>query len=99
MLSITESWYKNIDEPYLNVSIFLNFFFDIFEKTFDTFNRDVLLSKLSALGVTGKMHCWFTLPKIREQVCCIGGQKSSTSSILWFSPGIVLGALAIHHIC
>ena len=77
MLNITETWYKNIDERKLNVSVFLDL-----KKAFDTVDHGILLSKLSALGVTGKTHCWFTsYLKNREQFCCIDGQKSSTSSI------------------
>ena len=77
MLNITETWYKNVDECKLKVSVFLDL-----KRAFDTVDHDILLSKLSALGVTRKEHCWFTsYLQNREQFCCIDGQKSSTSII------------------
>ena len=77
MLNITETWYKNIDERKLNVSVFLDL-----KKAFDTVDHDILLSKLSALGVIEKSHCWFTsYLRNREQFCRVDGQKSSTKSV------------------
>ena len=55
MLSITEAWHKNIDECKQNVNLFGDP-----EKSFDTVDHDILLSKLSAPGVTKKAHCCFT---------------------------------------
>ena len=90
MLNITETWYKNIDERKLNVSVFLDL-----KKAFDTVDHDILPSKLPALGVTGKEHCRFT-PYLqnREHFCCIDEQKSSTGSIECGIPqGSCLGPL------
>ena len=54
MLNITRSWYTNIDERKLNVSIFLNL-----KKAFDTVDHDIQLLKLSAFGICRETH-WFS---------------------------------------
>ena len=90
MLNITETWYKNIDERKLNVSVFLDL-----KKAFDTVDHDILLSKLSALGVIETTHCWFTsYLRNREQFCRVDGQNSSTKSVNCGIPqGSCLGPL------
>ena len=90
MLNITETWYKNIDERKLNVSIFLDL-----KKAYDTVDHDILLSKLSAFGICGKTHCWFkTYLKNRKQFCYVEGQESSTNRIVCGIPqGSCLGPL------
>ena len=90
MLNITETWYKNIDERKLNVSIFLDL-----KKAFDTVDHDILLSKFSAFGICGKTHCWFkTYLENRKQFCYVEGQESSTNRIVCGIPqGSCLGPL------
>ena len=90
MLNIMETWFKNIDACKLNVSVF----FDL-EKAFDTVDHDILLSKLSALGVIENKNCWFTsYLRNREQFCHVAGQNSSSKSVTCGIPqGSCLGPL------
>ena len=72
----------------------MSVFLDL-KKAFDTVDHDILLSKLSALGVIEKTHCWFTLYlRNREQFCRVDGQNSSTKSVNCGIPqGSCLGPL------
>ena len=73
ILNMTETWFKNSNEQKTNSSVFLDL-----KKAFDTVDHDVLLSKLSAYGVTDLAHGWFTLYLTwRDQYCYIESKSSS----------------------
>ena len=54
LLSLTESIRKNLDEGNIGCGIF-----DDLQKTFDTVEHDILLSKLEHYGVPGLSNEWF----------------------------------------
>ena len=90
MLNITETWFKNIGKRKLNVSVFLDL-----KKAFDAVDHGILPSKLSALGVIQKTHCWFTsYLRNKEQSCHVALQNASTKSVNCGIPqGSCLGPL------
>ena len=68
-----ETWFRNINEQETNLSVFLDL-----KKAFDTVDHDILLSKLSAYGVTDLAHNWFTSYLAgREQYCYVEGKSSN----------------------
>ena len=73
ILNMTETWFKNINEQNTNLSVILDL-----TKAFDIVDHDVLLSKLSAYGVTDLAHGWFTsYLTATEQHCCVEGKSSN----------------------
>ena len=55
LLEAADTWAYNIDKGKINAVVFLDL-----KKTFDTVNRDVLLSKLNNYGIKDIPHKWFT---------------------------------------
>ena len=90
ILNMTETWSNNINEQKTNLSVFLDL-----KKAFDTVDHDVLLSKLSAYGVTDLAHGWFTSYLTgREQYCYIEGKSSNKRLVQCGIPqGSCLGSL------
>ena len=74
----------NADVLYLDMS-----------KAFDKVDMKILLKKLKALGIEGKVHQWLTsFLKNREQIVMVDGQKSKPEKVLSGVPqGTVLGPL------
>ena len=89
-MNITETWFRNINEQKTNLSVFLDL-----KKAFDTVDHDVLLSKLSAYGVTDLAHGWFTSYLAgREQYCYVEGKSSNKRLVQCGIPqGSCLGPL------
>ena len=90
IMNITETWFRNINEQKTNLSVFLDL-----KKAFDTVDHDVLLSKLSAYGVTDLAHGWFTSYLAgREQYCYVEGKSSNKRLVQCGIPqGSCLGPL------
>ena len=90
LLSVTDTWYSNIDKRKPNISIFLDL-----KKAFDTVDHGILLSKLSEYGAVGTPLHWFTSYLTdRKQYCQINGHKSRLKNVLCGIPqGSCLGPL------
>ena len=77
LLTITDSWFSNIDKRRINISIFLDL-----KKAFDTVDHGILLSKLTKYGVVGTSLLWFkSYLTSRKQYCVINGHKSSLKTV------------------
>ena len=89
-MNITETWFRNSNEQKTNLSVFLDL-----KKVFDTVDHDVLLSKLSAYGVTDLAYGWFTSYLAgREQYCYVEGKSSNKHLVQCGIPqGSCLGPL------
>ena len=90
LLSVTDTWFSNIDKRKLNISIFLDL-----KKAFDTVDHGILLSKLSKYGAVGTPLRWFaSYLTDRKQYCQINGHKSCLKNVLCGIPqGSCLGPL------
>ena len=55
LLNVTDSWFSNINNRKINISIFLDL-----KKAFDTVDHEILISKLTKYGVVGTPLRWFT---------------------------------------
>ena len=69
-------------------------FFD-FSKTFDSVNQHKLLIKLTAFGITGKLHAWFKdyLTNRSQQVTVLGETSDSLPFLSGVPQGSILGPL------
>ena len=73
LLNATESWYENIDNRKLNISVFLDL-----KKAFDIVDQNILLSKFALYGIVVVRYNWFaTYLTGRGQFCFLNGQSSS----------------------
>ena len=74
----------NADSLYLDMS-----------KAFDKVDHSILLKKMKAMGIRGKLHKWLTaFLKNREQYVLVDGHKSTVEKVLSGVPqGTVLGPL------
>jgi hypothetical protein len=54
LLDLTNQWYYNIDRGMINGVLFLDL-----KKAFDTVDHNILLTKLSFLGICDKTLHWF----------------------------------------
>ena len=90
LLSVTDTWFSNIDKRKLNISIFLDL-----KKAFDTVDHGILLSKLSKYGAVGTPLRWFaSYLTDRTQYCEINAHKSCLKNVLCGIPqGSCLGPL------
>ena len=90
LLSVTDTWFSNIDKRKLNISVFLDL-----KKAFDTVDHGILLSKLSKYGAVVTPLRWFTSYLTdRKQYCQINGHKSCLKNVLCGIPqGSCLGPL------
>ena len=78
LLSVTDTWFSNIDKRKLNISIFLDL-----KKAFDTVDHGILLSKLSKYGAVGTPLRWFaSYLTDRKQYYQINGHKSCLKNVL-----------------
>ena len=86
LLEATDDWAFNIDQGNVNAVVFLDH-----KKAFDTVDHNILISKLSAYGISGTSIEGFKsyLPK-RNQKCF---QKGSLSSNLVLSRCIRQGTI------
>ena len=55
LMNVTDTWYKNIEEERISVSLFLDL-----RKAFDSINHNKLLSKIGKYGITQNELVWFT---------------------------------------
>ena len=69
LLNVADTWYKNIDEKKINISLFLDF-----SKACDTIHHEILLGKLGKYGIIQNKFTWFTSNLTgRKQYCYYGG--------------------------
>ena len=90
LIDITDNWYCNIDEGLTNAILFIDL-----KKAFDTFDHEILQSKLELYGFKGASLNLFRdyLPD-RTQVTVINNANSETSFIGCGVPqGSILGPL------
>lgn len=90
LLRIVNDLLLSVDSGSLNILILLDL-----SAAFDTINHNVLISRLSAIGVSGKALNWFqSYLTNRKQFVALGSHKSSQSSVTRGVPqGSVLGPL------
>ena len=86
---------RNIDQGQLTGAVFIDL-----RKTFDTVDHDVLLYKLSAMGVIGPVYEWFTdYLRNRTQVVEFHGVTSNPEGVSIGVPqGPILGPLLFIYI-
>ena len=90
LLEATDSWAYNIDVGNVNAVVFL-----YLKKAFDTFDHEILLSKLHLYGISGITHKWFS-PYLdnRTQKYLVDGSLSECCTLKCGIPrGTVLGPL------
>ena len=92
LMNVTDTWYKNIDEKRINVSLFLDL-----RKAFDSIDHNILLSKLGKYGITQNELAWFrptSYLRDRKQYCYLGGKNSKKQKVTCGIPqGSCLGPL------
>ena len=88
LMNVTDTWYKNIDEKKINISLFLDL-----GKAFDTINPEILLTKLGKYGINQNELSWFTLYLTgRKQYCYLGGKtQRNKKSLAAYHKGHVWG--------
>ena len=93
--NLTDTWYKNIDERMINISLFLDL-----SKAVDTINNEILLSKLGKYGIIQNELAWFTSYLIgRKQYCYLGGGglKETRGHMRHFTR-VMFGVSSIHSV-
>ena len=90
LISLTETIRKNLDEGKFACGIFVDL-----QKTFDTVEHYILLTKLEHYGIRGLANDWFkSYLSDRKQFVSINGHDSNLASVLYGVPqGSVLGPL------
>ena len=90
LTNVTDTWYKNIEEKRITVSLFLDL-----RKAFDSINHSILLSKIGKYGITQNELAWFTsYITDRKQYCYLGGKNSKKQKVTCGIPqGSCLGPL------
>ena len=72
LLDLTNQWYYNIDRGMINGVLFLDL-----KRAFDTVDHNILLTKLSFLGICDKTLHWFkSYFTDRTQQCYVNGYLS-----------------------
>ena len=86
---------KNLDEENIGCGIFVDL-----QKTFDTIERHIPLSKLKHYGVRGLANAWFkSYLSNRKQYVSINGYDSNLADVKFGVPqGSVLGPLYIFNL-
>ena len=90
LMNVTDTWYKNIEEKRINLSLFLDL-----RKAFDPINHNILLSRLRKYGITQNKLAWLTSYLTgRKQYCYLGGKNSKKQKVIFGIPqGSCLGPL------
>ena len=90
LLDLTNQWYYNIDRGMINGVLFLDL-----KKAFDTVDHNILLTKLSFLGICDKTLHWFkSYFTDRTQQCYVNGYLSGKVQVKsGVAQGSVLGPL------
>ena len=90
LMNVTDTWYKNIEEKRINVSLLLDL-----RKAFDSSNHSILLPKIGKYGITQNEVAWFTSYLTdRKQYCYLGGKGSKKQKVTCGIPqGSCLGPL------
>ena len=82
LISLTESIRRNIDKGNLGCGIFVGL-----QKTFDTVEHDILLSKLKHYGVCGLANEWFkSYISNKKQYVSINGYDSNLADVKFGVP-------------
>ena len=67
-----------------------------FAKAFDKVDHSILLHKVRALGIQGKIGVWIhSFLSVRTQVIAVDGAKSQHSSVKWCSSRVCAGATVV----
>ena len=95
LMNSTDTWYKNIDEKKINISLFLDI-----SKAFDTINHEMLLSKLGKYGIIQNELTWFTSYLTgRKQYCYFGVEKlKETRGHMRHTTRVMFGTSSIHSV-
>ena len=90
LLDLTNQWYYNIDRGMINSVLFLDL-----KKAFNTVDHNILLTKLSYLGICDKTLHWFkSYFTDRTEQCYVNGYLSGKVQVKSGVPqGSVLGPL------
>ena len=90
LLEITDKWYTNMDNGFINAILFVDL-----KKAFDTINHDILLNKLSCYGFTDKtIRLFRNYLTQRTQATYVNNVSSNYSSVICGVPqGSILGPL------
>ena len=90
LLHSTNEWYRNMDDGMLNIAVFLDL-----KKAFDTVNHEILIGKLSFLGMQPcALNLITSYLENRSQRCYVNGYLSKPQKIDYGVPqGSILGPL------
>ena len=90
LLHSTNEWYRNMDDGMLNIAVFLDL-----KKAFDTVNHEILIGKLSFLGMQPcALNLIISYLENRSQRCYVNGYLSKPQKIDYGVPqGSILGPL------
>ena len=72
VIEALDNVYTSLDNRETVIAVFLDF-----SKAFDTVNHDILLSKLSQIGIRGRMHHWFSSYLSNRKQCVVINNISS----------------------